>query len=171
MAIATSRAAKFPLRLRIPEWCVNPCVAVNGDVVSLSVDDNGFAVIDREWKTGDKVSLHFPMAAKAETMRDFNDGGKPYCSLSLGPLLFAHGLAEIDENTPQPGQRTDWRLDSSHVLDGATVERDAMPAFWAWPLASPLRLKVNASDGSPLNLVPYGCAKLRISMFPNEAEQ
>ena len=183
MRIEPAQPLRFPLKLRVPEWCANPSIAVNGDAAfsrvasetrpegRIPTSGDGFAVIDREWRTGDTISIRFPMAPRVETMRDFNDGGKPYCSLSLGPLLFAHGLAEIDENTPQPGQRTDWRLDSSHVLDGATVERDAMPAFWAWPLASPLRLKVNASDGSPLNLVPYGCAKLRISMFPNEAEQ
>ena len=37
------------------------------------------------------------------------------------------------------------------------------------PLASPLRLKVAAADGSPIELVPYGCAKLRVSMFPDDA--
>ena len=32
-----------------------------------------------------------------------------------------------------------------------------------------LRLKVAAADGSPIELVPYGCAKLRVSMFPDDA--
>jgi hypothetical protein len=42
-----------------------------------------------------------------------------------------------------------------------------MPAKWDWPLAAPMKLKTKSSDGSPLELVPYGCAKLRISMFPD----
>ena len=173
MSVATGKPTKFPLRLRIPEWCVNPSVAVNGEPVAargaLPVDGCGFAAIDREWKTGDRVSIRFPMAPRAETMRDYNDGGRPYVSLSYGPLLFAHGLVEKDENTPMPGQRTDWRLDSSRVLADAKVVREAMPAKWDWPLASPLRLKVAAADGSPIELVPYGCAKLRVSMFPDDA--
>ena len=126
-------------------------------------------MIDREWKPGDVVSLRLPMLPRAETMRDFNDGGKPYVSLSCGPILFAYGIAEEDENTPKPGVRTDWRLDSSRVLADAKVVREAMPAKWDWPLASPLRLKVAAADGSPIELVPYGCAKLRVSMFPDDA--
>jgi hypothetical protein len=169
MRVSTAKPLRFPLKLRVPGWCANPSVVVNGDALNLPVGADGFAVINREWKTGDVVSLRFPMAPQVETMRDFNDGGKPYCSLSLGPLLFAHGLAEIDENTPVPDQRIDWRLDSSRVLDGAEVVRDAMPRHWGWPLASPLRLRARAADGSPLELVPYGCAKLRISMFPDEA--
>ena len=178
MSVTTAKPAKFPLRLRIPEWCVNPSVAVNGEAfatsgqsptATLPVDGDSFAVIDREWKTGDVVSLRLPMLPKVETMRDFNDGGKPYVSLSCGPLLFAYGIAEADENTPKPGVRTDWRLDSSRVLAGAKVIRESMPAKWDWPLASPLRLKVAATDGLPLELVPYGCAKLRVSMFPDDA--
>ena len=168
MSVATAKPAKFPLRLRIPEWCVNPSVVVNGDVQNLTIGADGFAVVDREWKSGDTVSLRFQMTAKAETMRDYNDGGKPYVSLSYGPLLFAYGLAEKDENTPMPGQRTDWRLDSSRVLEGAKVVREAMPEKWDWPLAAPLRLNVKSADGEALELVPYGCAKLRVAMFPDD---
>ena len=173
MAVNPAKPVCFPLKLRIPGWCANPIIAVNGSAgatsAPLPVGGDGFATVEREWRAGDTVSLRFPMAPRVETMRDYNDGGRPYCSLSLGPLLFARGLAEIDENTPQPGQRTDWRLDSWRVLDGAKVLRDAMPRFWDWPLASPLRIRAKAADGSPLELVPYGCAKLRVSMFPDEA--
>ena len=176
MKVSTAKPIKFPLRLRVPEWCVNPCIAVNGEAQNLAVGADGFAVIDREWKAGDAVSLRFPMTPKVETMRDFNDGGKPYCSLTCGPLLFAYGLPEKDENTPvdaattaapqNKALRTDWRLDSARVLAEAQVVRTPMPANWNWPLAAPVKLKVKASDGTPLELVPYGCAKLRISMFP-----
>ncbi len=169
MTIETSRPAKFPLQLRIPAWCVNPAIAVNGMDATAMVGDDGFATVFREWKSGDKVSMRFPMAAKAETMRDFNDGGKPYCSISYGPLLFAYGIAEKDENTPMPGVRTDWRLDSTRVTADVQIVREAMPASWNWPLASPLRLKVKSATGEPIELVPYGCAKLHISMFPDDA--
>jgi len=169
MKVSTAKPLKFPLKLRVPGWCVNPSFAVNGGTLSLPVGADGFAVIDREWKTGDAVSLRFPMTPKVETMRDFNDGGKPYASLSYGPLLFACGIAEEDENTPKPGARTEWRLDSSHILADAQVVREAMPAKWDWPLVAPLRLNVKSVDGESLELVPYGCAKLRISMFPDDA--
>ena len=169
MGVNPAKPVCFPLKLRIPEWCANPIIAVNGEPVAPAIGGDGFATIEREWRTGDTVSIRFPMAPRVETMRDYNDGGKPYCSLSLGPLLFAQGLAEIDENTPVPGQRTNWRLDSWRVLDGAEVVRGAMPSFWDWPLAAPVRIRAKTANGSPLELVPYGCAKLRISMFPDEA--
>ena len=169
MKVSAARPLRFPLKLRVPGWCANPSVAVNGAALDLPVGADGFAAIDREWKTGDVVSLRFPMAPKVETMRDFNDGGKPYCSLTCGPLLFACGLPEKNDNEAEPGARTDWRLDSSSVLAGAQVVRRPMPAKWDWPLDAPMRLGVKSSDGEKLELVPYGCAKLRISMFPDDA--
>lgn len=171
MNVSPERPLAFPLRLRIPEWCISPRVCVDGRAVVLSIDGDGFATVDRTWKTGDRVSVKFPMLPKAETMRDFNDGGKPYCSLSYGPILFAYGLPEKDENTPEPGSRTDWKLDSSRVLADVKVMRTKMPSNWDWPLAAPLRLSVKSADGEGLELVPYGCAKLRIAMFPDVAGQ
>ena len=69
---------------------------------------------------------------------------------------------------------------------GIAVQRRPMPAHWDWPLDSPLRLTAPAeafdwkpSDAQALperpvtgtthetiRLVPYGCTKFRISMFP-----
>ena len=182
MRVSPAKPLRFPLRLRIPGWCVNPHVAVNGDAAfsrvasdtrpegRIPISDNGFVTIDREWIAGDTVSLRFPMAPRVETMRDYNDGGKPYASVLCGPLLFAKGIPEADENTPAPGAQTDgWRIDSSRVLDGARLVRSPMPQKWDWPLASPVRLSIRDANGAPLELVPYGCAKLRVSMFPDDA--
>ena len=170
MRIDPAKPLRFPLRLRIPGWCVNPHIAVNGEPAAPAVGDDGFVTIDREWTSGDCVSLRFPMAPRVETMRDYNDGGKPYASVLCGPLLFAKGIPEADENTPAPGAQTGgWKIDSAHALDGARLVRDPMPEKWNWPLASPVRLTVRDADGAPLELVPYGCAKLRVSMFPDNA--
>jgi len=66
------------------------------------------------------------------------------------------------------------------------VLRQPMPAHWDWPLNAPVMLKARAKvfDWSPtddqalpdkpvtgtvsetVRLIPYGCTKFRISMFP-----
>lgn len=167
MSVKTGKPITFPLKLRVPEWCDKPTIAVNDAPANLIVGPDGFTVLNREWKTGEKVTLRFPMAARFETMRDYNDGGKPYCSVSYGPLLFAYGLPEKDENTAAEGARKEWKLDSSQSAAAIEVARVPMPAKWDWPLDAPLKLRTKAADGAALELVPYGCAKLRISMFPD----
>jgi hypothetical protein len=113
--------------------------------------------------------------------------GRPCASVSYGPLLFALPIPDTtDANTPDPDARWKFALD---VQDpGLKVERDALPPKWDWPLASPLRLRaqVREIDWKPdpkdprlppfpvagqkpaetVTLVPYGCTKFRISLFP-----
>jgi len=117
--------------------------------------------------------------------------GVPYASVSYGPLLFALPIPDTtDANTPDPSARWKFALDLQNP--GVTVERTAMPAQWDWPLNSPLRLQANAIEvawnpdpkaprlpllpttrskpAETVTLIPYGCTKFRISMFPVTAE-
>ncbi|MEI6390793.1 MAG: beta-L-arabinofuranosidase domain-containing protein [Verrucomicrobiota bacterium] len=117
--------------------------------------------------------------------------GVPYASVSYGPLLFALPIPDTaDANTPDPSARWQFALDVQEP--SLAVERSAMPAKWDWQLAAPLKLRVNAFEmawnpepkaprlpllptakgKSPerLTLIPYGCTKFRISMFPVTAE-
>jgi hypothetical protein len=94
-----------------------------------------------------------------------------------------------DANTPDPAAKWQFALDSEGDKPGSdiTVERSPMPGKWNWPLESPLRLRASAvsidwkptletplpsepfAKGGPLEpitLVPYGCTKFRVSMFP-----
>ncbi len=212
LAVKPSRKAAFPIYFHIPGWCVRPEVSINGTAATVKTSDNGFACFNRTWKPGDKIRLHLPMQAVVQKGRDdapyFAYSGKhtptvitlpepgsrrgvPYASVSCGPLLFALAIPDtIDANTPAPGARWKFALDVQNP--GLSVERDAMPAKWNWPLTSPLRLKANAQaiewNPSPkrpllpsvpadkrmpdetITLVPYGCTKFRISMFPVTAE-
>ncbi len=51
---------KQVLKLRVPEWCANPSLAINGKNVKFKVEDN-FIVLKGKWKQGDKIQLTFPM--------------------------------------------------------------------------------------------------------------
>jgi hypothetical protein len=112
----------------------------------------------------------------------------PYESITFGPLLFALPIPDLDPNTPMPGTRWQFALDNDPNKEGRdiTVERKPMPTHWDWPLAAPIVLRVRARDfdwtpteaqalpnapvagkkAQSIALVPYGCTKFRISMFP-----
>ena len=87
------------------------------------------------------------MSVSVQTGRDDNAQGAPYASVSYGPLLFALPIADTkDANTPDLAARWNYALDVQGEKLGAdvTVERQAMPAKWDWPLACPLKLHANA---------------------------
>ena len=212
MSVKPAKKAAFPIFFHIPGWCAKPELSVNGSAVKIKTNDKGFVCVSRSWKPGDAVRLHFPMQAVVQKGRDDapyyaytgehkptvvalpepdSTRGLPYASVSYGPLLFALAIPDTtDANTPDPDARWKYALDVQNP--GITVERNAMPAKWGWPLASPLRLKANAQaiDWNPnparpllpnvptakakpdetITLVPYGCTKFRISMFPVTAD-
>ncbi|MCS7306844.1 MAG: glycoside hydrolase family 127 protein [Thermoguttaceae bacterium] len=190
MTVQPAREASFPLLVRIPGWCQKPEVSINGAPVNLALDDKRFVRIERLWRQGDVVRLRFPMSVCVETGRDKNAQDAPYATVSYGPLLFALPISDTkDPNTPDPAARWKYALDLREKLeDSIVVQRRPMPVKWDWPLDSPLKLQVPAvpiqwdldpktprlparptpisDQPEPLTLIPYGCTKFRISMFP-----
>ena len=55
-----SKAATFPLRLRIPAWCEKFRIEINNELVSIH-DKNGFVAMEREWRNGDTIALKMAM--------------------------------------------------------------------------------------------------------------
>ena len=112
----------------------------------------------------------------------------PYASVLCGPLLFALPIPDVDPNTPAADAKWQYALDTDAAQHDAdmTVARKPMPKHWDWPLDAPVTLKspVRAFDWKPtdaqalpdkpvvgtasetVSLIPYGCTKFRISMFP-----
>jgi hypothetical protein len=130
-------------------------------------------------------------ATRVTIPEEHSTRGVPYASVIYGPLLFALAIPDTtDANTPDPSARWKFALDVQRPE--FTVERAAMPAKWDWPLAAPLKLQANAVEiawnpdpktprlpllpvaqgKSPerVTLVPYGCTKFRIAMFPVVSE-
>ena len=54
------KSVSFPFHLRIPEWCKNGIIKINGKVFQESAG-NKIVKISREWKTGDVVELELAM--------------------------------------------------------------------------------------------------------------
>jgi hypothetical protein len=112
----------------------------------------------------------------------------PYASVLYGPLLFALPIADVDPNSPVANGRWQFALDTdlAHGENELKIERKPMPRRWDWPLDAPLAIRAPARsfDWHPndaqalpeqpvsgglfesIRLVPYGCTKFRISMFP-----
>ena len=159
---------RLPIALRVPRWCGEMSVAVNGASVA-PVAAKGFARIVREWKAGDIVTLRLPMKPRFATMKDMNDlacgeVAREYGYVKVGPLLMAQLVPSEDENTPHPPAD----LPSVTAADAARAElvRAPMPSRWDWPVDAPVKVRMNDASGKLLELIPYGSAKFRISMFP-----
>lgn len=166
LTVKEAPVAAFPLKVRMPRWCDAAEVAVNGERIGgtgIPPVQNGFVTLDRLWKSGDRVTLRFPMKPRVCVWRDLNDFGRERRSLYLGSLLFAVAVPEKDDNTPK-GDVKEPVLPAGFDAADVTVVRGPLPRPWGWSVAdAPVRMKLADADGNLLELVPYGCAKLRFS--------
>lgn len=82
--------ARFPLHLRIPGWCENASVQVNGKDARVPAAALSYAVVDRQWRDGDVVTLRLPMPLRVRTW----EKSKGAVSVHRGPLAFSLRIGE-----------------------------------------------------------------------------
>ncbi len=80
--------AFFPFHLRIPSWCKDPVIRLNGEVIGIDTYPGEIVRIQREWQAGDRLTLELPMQLKASR---WYDGA---AVIERGPLLYALKMHE-----------------------------------------------------------------------------
>ncbi len=80
----------FPLYLRIPGWCENASLQLNGNSVNVYAKAGAYIKIDREWADGDQLSLNLPMNLSSRIWKVNQNS----VSVNYGPLTFS---LKIDE--------------------------------------------------------------------------
>lgn len=88
--VSTEKPVSFPLYLRIPSWCRNATVKVNGKKLEASATAGNYLMITDTWKEGDQISLLLPMKLSVRTW----DKNKNSVSVNYGPLTYSLKIAE-----------------------------------------------------------------------------
>ncbi len=85
--LATRAPVSFPLHLRIPSWCREATVVVNG-VKERTAKGGRVEVIARTWHDGDRVELTLPMTVRSSKWYENS------VAIERGPLVYALRLTE-----------------------------------------------------------------------------
>ncbi len=94
--VQTKQPRTFSLRLRKPAWAKqSPTLKVNGLTIDSYRLENGYIVINREWKDNDQVELNFRFDLYTESMPD----NKDRVALLYGPLVLA---GQLGDSLPDP---------------------------------------------------------------------
>ncbi|HZZ58838.1 MAG TPA: beta-L-arabinofuranosidase domain-containing protein [Opitutaceae bacterium] len=101
---------RFPFSIRIPGWCRSPEIAVNGKRRALPSGAPAYFAIEREFRSGDVITLRLPQRIRLESGPDHT------VSIVRGPLVYS---LRID---------ADWKVDP----DDRRSTR-AFPAYDVYP--------------------------------------
>lgn len=192
MKVSLENEAEFPLVLRIPAWAVDAMVTVNGEQIPVS--PGSFAKIERVWKNGDVICLVFPMTLTAErryrgavtlsrgplvySLRigerwEKIGGEEPHADYAVYPTTpWNYGLV-IDTENPSAKVNYKGVGDVIYSPQAAPVELTVKgKKIPEWGMANnsaapvPEGTVTSSEPEEDIVLVPYGCAKLRITEFP-----
>jgi len=86
LGVVQAPKGDLSISMRIPAWCANPSLKVNGKQQKLTA--GRYATVRRKWRKGDSITLTLPMKPRIEaTMDDPNT-----IALLQGPLVLAADL-------------------------------------------------------------------------------
>jgi len=146
LTVNPKAAKRFSLRLRVPDRNVSalyrnrPAVgglvalAINGTALEPAME-KGYAVINREWKPGDRIELVLPMDPQRVNAIDKVEDCRNKVALRRGPLVYNIEKVDqdIDKALGQAALGTEWRED---LLGGVVV------------------IKGEFADGGPMLAIP-----------------
>lgn len=119
----------FELALRIPCWCRDFRLEVNGTPVS-SLSERGYAIIKREWQTGDQLTLTLAMPVERIVAHPHLRHDAGCVALQRGPIVYC--LEEVDNGaglanvTLLRDTRLNYQFDDELFGGVGTITGDAL---------------------------------------------
>jgi DUF1680 family protein len=161
LTMRVDQPTPFKLALRVPDWCHDFSLRVNGATTAAQVQ-RGYAVIDRQWRDGDTVdlALAMPVERMAAHPNVRHDAG--CITLQRGPIVYC--LEEVDNganlaNLVIPrGAKLSGDVDAALFGGVGVVTGEAYraePTAWAGGLYQPQSALQYAQTPVPFKAIPY----------------
>jgi DUF1680 family protein len=158
--VSCGKPSRFTLALRMPGWCRKPRLTVNGrDVNIAQTSQDGYALITREWKTGDILELDLPMPVEkvVSSLKVRENAGR--VAIQRGPVVFC--LEEAD-NGPglhnlvlDPEAELTAEFDASLFGGVVVVKGEAWRCVETDPDGTLYRQQLPAKERVKVKLIPY----------------
>lgn len=87
-----NKPKEFSVSLRIPAWCENATLKINGKRAKIE-NRSGYATVKRKWKKGDSILLNLPMKLRFEPTPDDPN----VIAFLNGPLVLAADLGASEK--------------------------------------------------------------------------
>lgn len=134
--IITEKSEDFTLRFRVPLWAEGENeVHINGVKEDVSCKSGEWLVLDREWKSGDKITVRYPFRLRFTPVDEFNPD---ILALSYGPIVLCTDTMTVftgDKENPDSwihkieGEDFLFETDKGHVKGYGNLIRRFKPFY------------------------------------------
>jgi DUF1680 family protein len=168
LVFTAAKPVRLAVKVRFPSWVVSGLsLAVNGAAQPVAGTAGSYVTVDREWKTGDTLSIRVPMSPRVEVM----PGTPKVAAFFYGPILLAgdlgrEGLTPAVRYGPSspPVRRMAMPEVPAVVGDARTLPSSLRPVIGA-----PLMLRLASTDRQvAVTMVPfYRASDIRYTAYWN----
>ena len=96
--VNTDSLKEFSLALRIPGWCRNAKLTINGEEANIQENfENGYTYINRAWENGDKIKLHLSMPVEKVIANPNVRMNAGKIAIQRGPIIYC--IEEVDNGS------------------------------------------------------------------------
>jgi DUF1680 family protein len=160
LTVDSDAPVSFALRLRVPGWCRDARVTINGQEVDVAAQaEGGYLRLEREWRPGDQVELALPMAVERVYAHPAVRADVGKVALRRGPIVYC--VEQADNEAPVghlmlPADATLAVREAPELLGGVVVLEGAAAALddqgWEGEL---YRATPPAARPASLRAIPY----------------
>lgn len=159
--VEVPKKQKLALKLRVPSWCDNATVAVNGVKEDVKVTPDSYITLNRTWKPGDEVIFDMEMKTKLLESNPLVEETRNHTAVKRGPLVYClegidieGGKALDDILIPADAKFTtkDITIDGSRMTALETEARLVDGGDWTGKL---YREVGSADKKVKVTLIPY----------------
>ena len=165
--IGISAPTRFPLSIRIPSWCSQAQLWLNGSPLPVDLTAGRFCRIDRVFADGDRITLKLPMQVRLSA---WPDGG---VAVERGPLAFslpircedeviagyAKSSAQFPARARTPAQPWNYALAIDAALLGSLPVHTGQSTAYPWD-QPPVRISVPARRVPAWQLQSFADARI-----------
>lgn len=74
--------------LRIPEWCDNATISVNGQPENVKINSGSYAEVNKVWKKGDVIQLNMPFKPRLVESNPMVEESRNQVAVMYGPMVY-----------------------------------------------------------------------------------
>ena len=98
LTVGQAPAENFSIKLRLPSWCNNAVLTVNGQAVKWT-SENGYVNLTRVWKKGDVISWKLDMPAELMESNPLVEENRNQVAVKRGPVVYCVESNDMPANT------------------------------------------------------------------------
>jgi DUF1680 family protein len=88
LELSLEQPTEFSIALRIPGWCKDAKISINGQDMEVSNNENGYSKLSRSWENGDRIELSLAMPVEVVRSHPKVRGNAGKVALQRGPVVF-----------------------------------------------------------------------------------